>query len=104
MRVTALPASLPLTNSVVTAISLAIVFQKIKYTPDFEARNSEPRSESVWSMYSRVKLTGDEEVGESEEAINVGLALPEIEITWTLNCIYSLILIFKRIKFCVLTL
>lgn len=81
----ALPASLPLTSSVVTAISLAIVFQKIKYTPDFEARNSEPRSESVWSMYSRVKLTGDEEVGESEEAINVGLALlgpishPEIE-------------------------
>lgn len=71
---------------------------------DFEVWNLELRSEFVWFMYFWVKLIGDEEVGELEEVINVGFVLFEIEIIWILNCIYFLILIFKRIKFCVLIL
>lgn len=53
-------------------------------------------SESVRSMYFRVKLAGDEDVGESEDAINVGLALPKIEITRTLNHTYFLYINFLK--------
>lgn len=49
-----------------------------------------PESESVRSMYFRVKLEGDEDVGKTQEAINVGHDLPKIEITRTLNYTYFL--------------
>lgn len=55
-------------------------------------------------MYFRVKLAGDKDVGESEEAINVGLALPKMEITRTLNYTYFFISILKKMEFCVFTL